>query len=633
MRKSIFIIIIAAIATLIAARELSDSDRLRFNYFAMEGMSQRQKGNDAAAFDLFRHALDINPDADEIIYALANYYSQIDDSLYLAYLNRAIELNPANSTYQTELAAHYISTEDYARAAEILEQKYKKGINKSNTLDVLVRLYYATGDYDKALDALTRFETKEGKSLATTLRRIQIYEQQNDTTAAYEALKSLADDNDDLPSYKVMLGNWLQQKGMSKEAGPYLEAALKQAPDDYDALMSLYDYYNATHQDSLSQQIANRVLRSANTPMKDRARFMGNCLHTIYNQTETGDTTAAFHFLNTLTEENPNDSLAAYMRVSLMQTLEMPADSIAGAMEQYFRIVPDDPSMRLQQAQLYATEGNWKKTQEASQIGLEYNPDELVFYYFNAMCLLQSDRDKEAISVLKNGLKKRGNGTNNELVADCYALLGDLTYQQEGFSKSIEAYDSCLAYNPKELSALNNYAYYLSLAGQDLKRAETMSYQTVAEEPNNATFLDTYAWILFQQGRYDDAQTYIDRTLDVIENDARDQLIYNNEEIIVPDTVEIIDSIDSVVSVDSTDSTDIAIDTSYAPTPEEIHQSVISNPSNAALFEHAGDISYMNGHTDQALRHWQDAALCKKPDKTLQNKIKKKKYIPRKAPK
>lgn len=620
---------------MIAARELSDRDRLRFNYFAMEAMSQRQKGNDAAAMDLFRHALEINPDADEIAYALSGFYSGDggDDSLYLAYLNRAIELNPSNSTYQSEMAAHYISEENYSKAAEILEQQYAKGINKSNTLDVLIRLYYATGDYPKALDALTRFETKEGKSLTTTLRRIQISEATDDTLAAYEALKSLADENEDIASYKIMLGNWLIQKGKTTEAGPYLEAALQQAPDDYDALMSLYDYYRATNQDSLSQDIADRVLRSANTPIKDRVRFMGNCLHSIYNQGETGDTLGAFNFLNKLIEENPNDSLAAYLRVSLMQTLEYPSDSIALAMEEYFQIVPDDPSMRLQQAQLYASENNWVKTRQAAQIGQEYNPDELVFYYFNAICLLQSDRDNDAIRVIKDGLKKRGEGTNNELVADCFSLLGDLQYQAGDLSQAFMAYDSCLVYNPKSTGALNNYAYYLSLMNRDLKKAEAMSYQTIKEEPNNGTYLDTYAWILFQQGRYDDAQTYIDRTLQVAENDARDELILmNTTDSVEVDSVEISEALDSIDSNDSID-TNESIDSIYSPTPEEIHQAVVDNPSNATLFEHAGDISYMNGNTKQALRHWNDAALCKKPDKTLQKKIKKQRYIPRKSPK
>ena len=57
---------------------------------------------------------------------------------------------------------------------------------------------------------------------------------------------------------------------------------------------------------------------------------------------------------------------------------------------------------------------------------------------------------------------------------------------------------------------MNNYAYYLSINGDDLQKAEQMSYKTVQAEPKNATYLDTYAWILFLQKRYTEAKIYID---------------------------------------------------------------------------------------------------------------------------
>ena len=40
-----------------------------------------------------------------------------------------------------------------------------------------------------------------------------------------------------------------------------------------------------------------------------------------------------------------------------------------------------------------------------------------------------------------------------------------------------------------------------------------MSYRTVKAEPNNETYLDTYAWILFEKGRYTEARIYIEQAL------------------------------------------------------------------------------------------------------------------------
>ena len=72
---------------------------------------------------------------------------------------------------------------------------------------------------------------------------------------------------------------------------------------------------------------------------------------------------------------------------------------------------------------------------------------------------------------------------------------------------------SALVYRPDNIGALNNYAYYLSVERQQLDKAEEMSYRTVKAEPNNNTYLDTYAWILFEKGKYAEARIYIDQAI------------------------------------------------------------------------------------------------------------------------
>jgi tetratricopeptide (TPR) repeat protein len=124
------------------------------------------------------------------------------------------------------------------------------------------------------------------------------------------------------------------------------------------------------------------------------------------------------------------------------------------------------------------------------------------------------------------------------------------------------------------IGCLNNYAYYLSVKGVQLNKAEEMSLRTVKKEPNNATYLDTYAWILFKLHRYSEAKEYIDRTL---END--------------PD-------------------------------------------SSFVMLEHAGDIYYQAGHKEKAVEFWQKALDSYDEEATdvtdkqvLIRKIKLKKYL------
>jgi tetratricopeptide (TPR) repeat protein len=156
-------------------------------------------------------------------------------------------------------------------------------------------------------------------------------------------------------------------------------------------------------------------------------------------------------------------------------------------------------------------------------------------------------------------------------VAKSYGLLGDLYHSIGDDEMAFEAYDSCLIYTPDDISVLNNYAYYLSLKDAKLEEAEQMSAKTLVAEPDNATYVDTYAWILFKLKRYEEARTHIDKAMELLG--------------------------DSITSDDSN------------------------------IVEHAGDIYAKCGNTDEAVRLWTIALDLGCDSATLPKKIKKKKYI------
>ena len=194
-----------------------------------------------------------------------------------------------------------------------------------------------------------------------------------------------------------------------------------------------------------------------------------------------------------------------------------------------------------------------------------------MFYYYLGVAYFQSDSAHLVVKTFKKGLQYVNDKTNLQLLTNMYALMGD-AYHQLGDSKhAYECYDSCLLYRPDEAMVLNNYAYYLSLEESQLNRAEEMSRRSFEKEPDSPTYLDTYAWILFKQKKYEDAKDYIDKAL----NAMGDSLTAND----------------------------------------------------ATVVEHAGDIYAKNGLKERALELWQQAAELDTPSAVLEKKIKKKKYI------
>jgi len=90
------------------------------------------------------------------------------------------------------------------------------------------------------------------------------------------------------------------------------------------------------------------------------------------------------------------------------------------------------------------------------------------------------------------------------------------------------AYEQAVNGNPDNIQALNNYAYYLSLEKKELSKAEKMSAKTVEKEPRNSTYLDTYAWIFYQQGMYSLAKFYIERAVENLKEGQEQGVLYEH---------------------------------------------------------------------------------------------------------
>ena len=139
----------------------------------------------------------------------------------------------------------------------------------------------------------------------------------------------------------------------------------------------------------------------------------------------------------------------------------------------------------------------------------------LQFYFYLAIAYNHYNREADAKAICQQALLHINEKSSKEMVSDFYAIIGDASHAQGANDEAYQAYEKALQYHPDNISVLNNYAYYLSLEQRDLDRAEEMSYRTVKAEPQNATYLDTYAWILFEKGNFAEARIYIDQVIKV----------------------------------------------------------------------------------------------------------------------
>ena len=496
----------------VKADSLSYEASRRYNYFFLEAVRQQNAGHYDAAFDLINYCLQLNPNAAEAYFMRSGYYSELNlDSLDFADLVKAATLQPSNDTYQERLAEGYLNTGKYDKAIETYENLYSNNRSRSDVLGDLVQLYKQQKDYDGMLRTIRRIEQVEGESDQTAMMKMNVYELKGDEKNAYKTLKMLADTHPIDQNYTLMLGNWLMQHKGQKEAYKLYTEALNADPSNVYAQSAMYDYYRAMSQDSLANGMMNRILLGKNTPQKSRIQFLRQAI--MDSEERKDDSTEVVKLIDRVQQVVPTDTLVAQMRVAYYSMKKFPKPDVNKALSELLELQPDNAGTRMQLIQNEWDSGNWKKIDSLSTPGMLYNPDEMAFYYFSGLSRWYEKDNRGALDALQRGTRAITDKSNRETVGVIYSILGEIYHNMGNKAQSFAAYDSCLQWKPDDVVTLNNYAYYLGEEGVSLKKAEEMSAKAVKAEPKNATYLDTYAWVLYKQKRYAEAKIYIDMAL------------------------------------------------------------------------------------------------------------------------
>lgn len=493
-------------------QRLSDNDMRRYQYFYLEAIRQEGLGNYPEAFDLYRHCLEIDSLASESHYAISGFYSSINkDSLALWHLKKANSLDPKNDEFAERLGQYYLSQNMIDEGTAVYERLANMFHNRSEFLDILIRIYQYKKDYKKMLETLNRLEEAEGQSEGLTLSKMQVYSSMGDEKGAYGELSRLVKSHPNDLNYKVMMGNWLLANSKKEEALKAYKAVLKDEPDNAQAQMSLMDYYRAVGNSTDADTLLYQILENPNTEAQTRITLMRQVVSD--NEQSGGDSTRILNIFSRILSLPQKSSEMAEMQVAYMTYKHMPQDSILSGLNKVLAINPENIGARLQRLDIM-----WRDTIDENVIAecekaIDYTPEETSLYYYLGLAKYLNKDDAGALKALRKGATTIKDDTPIEISSRIYMISGDILHSMNKAEEAYAAYDSCLNINPNEISCLNNYAYYLSEENRDLKRAEQMSYKTIKAEPENTTYLDTYAWILYMQKRYEEARIYIDQAL------------------------------------------------------------------------------------------------------------------------
>ena len=437
---------------------LSHNDSLRFRVYYLEAVKQQVGGHFDAAYDLLRHCLDINPNAAEAYFMLSFYDGILEsDTVAMADVKKASELNPYNNAYLERLGAGYISMNNLGEATKAYEKLAKNCPERSDVLDILAQLYGRQKDYDNMIKVLERIETLEGENEDLTLAKMRVYSLQGKKQEEFNELKAMSEKYPNDMNYRVMMGNWLLQNGKPDEAGRQYAEVLQADPENVMARMSMVDYFRTTGQVLRADSLQETLLVDTKTPVESKMTLMRQVV--ADNEKHGGDSTEVLDLFRKILARPQETADMAELYAAYMTLKRMPQDSISRVLETVLAIAPDNAAARLQLIQAEWMKQDFDRVAELSRQAIDYNPDEMAFYYFLGFAYVQKDDDDSALDVFRRGVSQADGQSNAELASDMYALIGDILHDKGRANEAYAAYDSCLQWKDDNLGCLNNYGY------------------------------------------------------------------------------------------------------------------------------------------------------------------------------
>nr|WP_239059488.1 tetratricopeptide repeat protein [Bacteroides sp. 224] len=543
-----------------------DPERQRkYDYYFLEATRLKSQKEYAAAFELYKHCLEIQPDAPSALYEIAQYYLFLNQKeLGEAALEGAVKGDPDNYWYNQALAGYYQREGKTEEAIELYKQMMVRFPGKQDPLFALIDIYGDASNYEKLIEMLDLLEDKAGKNEQITMEKFRIYLQIKDDKKAFAEIEGLVKEYPLDMRYLTILGDVYLQNDKKEQAYETYRKVLSVEPTNPQALYSLANYYEQTGQKELYEQQINTLLLNKGVDTNLKMNLMRQLV--IRNNQAGGDSIRVIQMFDKIIEQDADDTQIPMLYVQYLLSKQMQEETVP-VLEHILRLDPTNTAARLTLLGQAINKNDFDWVIRICEPGIEASPESIEFYYYLGIAYYQAERLDDALNVYQKALLQVTNETNKELVSDFYNMIGDIRHSKKEMKEAFAAYDSALIYNANNIPVLNNYAYYLSIERRDLDRAAEMSYKTVKAEPTNSTYLDTYAWILFEKKNYSEARIYIDQAL---QNDGE---------------------------------------------------------GSDVIIEHAGDIYYMAGDVEGALKHWQKAEEMGSESKTLKKKIKRKKYI------
>jgi len=365
------------------------------------------------------------------------------------------------------------------------------------------------GKPEKAIQVYTRMEQNMGSDPEISLHKVGIYKQMKKWNDAEAELRKIIAKDPKESRYFTYLAELYTDMGQPQKALDTYNEILKTDPNNPFVHLALADYYREQKKENEFFNELKTAFISPDLDIDNKVKI----LLSYYNITEQKNKylDQAYELCKLLVDSNPTEPKAHSVYADFLyrdkRTME--------ARNELVKVLNYDKNKFAVWNQLLVCESDLNENDSLvkhSAEAMELFPNQPVTYFFNGVAYMRLKQYEKAIKPLKEG--KQFVYENLPLQVQFSANLGEVYNSLKEYEKSDKEFEEAILIDPDNGLVLNNYAYYLSVRKQKLDIAQKHSKRTLDLSPNSVSYLDTYGWILFQQGKYEEARTYLEKALD-----------------------------------------------------------------------------------------------------------------------
>jgi tetratricopeptide (TPR) repeat protein len=488
---------------------LVQEEQNRFQYFFVEGLKQKMLGNLQEAIRLFSGCLELDPNSAAVMYELALIHASNNDlTSATLLLEKAISLNEQNKWYKILLAQIYQQMRKYDQAAELYDDLGVLEPENQEYLFMKAQMLQGAGKTREALDAYREMEKNTGVNEQISLSIQQLLIEAGRTEEALAEIQKLIDAYPEEPSYYGLLADVYLNMGEKNKALENYHQILEMDPDNGYVHFSLANYYLDEGDVEKSFDHTRKGFASPavdiNTKLQLYLMVSANANDSRITNEQIGE------LVDILVKTHPEEP-RVYMVVA--EYLVRNGDAENARLEIKKALELNSSDYLIWERLLYMDNQlqDWQALYEDSEEALFLFPNQPEVYFLHGIACLQQEKYKEVLTICDEAMAIAVD--NPQLEGQIVMLQGEAHYNLGNTEEAFALFDKALELDPGNYIVMNNYAYYLSLSGENLDKAERMSGTVIEQYPDNSTYLDTHAWVLFRKKNYKLAKFYMESAI------------------------------------------------------------------------------------------------------------------------